>query len=55
MSSSTLVALADSGIDVFWSYITGLFPLLLSLGIGIAAVAVVFYVLVRAFRHIFNS
>lgn len=55
MSSTTLATVATAGIDVFWGYITALFPLLLGLGIGIAAIAVVFYVLVRAFRHIFNA
>jgi len=55
MSSSTLSTLATDGITVFWGYITSLFPTLLSLAIGIAAVAVVFYLVSKGLRHIFNA
>lgn len=55
MSSSTLGTLASSGITTFWDYVTSLFPTLLSLAIGISAVAVVFYLVAKGLRHIFNA
>jgi len=55
MSSSTLATLTTNGITTFWGYIETLFPTLLQFGIALAAVAVVFYLVKKGFRHIFNA
>jgi len=53
MDATSTLALFESSVASFWSYILALFSPMLLLGLGVAFIGVIFWRIVKSPRHIF--